>query len=233
MRYLAIMVLVLCVASCATYQTPGAGVSLAGITDTDIAEAFSREPAAQFPARLALVRVQASGYASASNSSYGRGQFSVVTTRDIESEGDFAAIESLQVISDVAPLTRILIPTHLSSTKDLRSSAAQLKADLLVLYTIDTAFRTEAGRVGPLQTIALGFLPSRESHVDATTSAIVVDVRTGFVYGTVEVTSTESQRSNLWGTTSAIETARYSAEKASFRGAMAQLRALLLELPRT
>ncbi len=218
---------------CASYTTPGAGVSLAGINEVDIAEAFSREPAAQFPANVAVARVQASGYSSRSNSSYGRGGYSVVTTRDIETDEDFATIGSIQGISAVAPLTRILVPAQLSSTRDLRVAAAQLKADLLVLYTIDTSFRTDIGKVGPLQTIALGFLPNRKSHVDATTSAMVVDVRSGFVFGTVESTKTESQRSDLWGTEAAIESARHTAERESFESVIVQLRELLLEISTT
>jgi len=224
------LTLVLLSSGCASYTTPGAGVSLAGINETSIAEAFSREPAATFPANVAIARVQASGYASRSNSSYGRGGFSVVTTRDIETEEDFASISSIQGVVGVAPLTRILIPANLSTTKDLRVAAAQLKADLLVLYTIDTSFRTDVGRVGPLQTIALGFLPNRNSHVDATTSAMVVDVRSGFVFGTVESTKTESQRSDLWGTEAAIESARHSAERDSFESVVEQLRDLLNEI---
>ena len=215
---------------CASYTTPGAGVSLAGINQADIAEAFAREPAATFPANIAIARVQASGYASRSNSSYGRGGFSVVTTRDIEKEKDFADIASTRGVSSIAPLTRILIPATLSTTKDLRRAAAQLKADLLVLYTVDTSFRTDVGRVGPLQTIALGFLPNRKSHVDATTSAMIIDVRSGFVFGTVEATHTESQRSDVWGTESAIESARHIAERKSFEAVVSQLQDLLKEI---
>lgn len=217
----------------ASYTTPGSGVSLAGISDVSIEEAFSREPAASFPALAAIARVQAAGYRSRSNSGYGNGSFSVVTTRDIETEADFSALGSLQGITAVAPLTRILIPSNLASIKDLRISAAQLKADLLIVYTIDTAFRTEVGKVGPLQTIALGFLPNRKSHVDATTSAMIVAVRSGFIYGTVEATSTESQRSDFWGTQDAIEAARFSAEQASFKEALAQLTSLIDEISRT
>lgn len=213
--------------ACMTYTTPGGGVSLANISNYDIEKAFEREPAATFPANMAMVRVQATGYASMSTRGYGYGNFTVVTTRDFETEADFETLASVEGIANIAPLTRILIPENLVDTESLRISAAQLKADLLLLYTIDTAFRTDKGQVGPLQTLSLGFLPNRKSHVDATTSAMVLDVRTGFVYGTAEFSATESQRSDFWGTEAAIETARFAAEKASFRGAVEEMQTLL------
>ena len=80
--------------------------------------------------------------------------------------------------------------------------------------------------MGPLQTIGLGFLPNRESHVDATVSAMVVDVRSGYIYGTAEITATRSQRSDFWGTRKAIDKARTDAERAAFERAVGQIVAL-------
>ena len=54
------------VSGCAHYRTPGGGVSIPAITDSSIAEAFARKPAAQFPAHVVVARVQAAGYSSAS-----------------------------------------------------------------------------------------------------------------------------------------------------------------------
>lgn len=215
---------------CATYTTPGGGVSLAGIDDAGIEAAFSREPAAQFPANVAIVRVQAPGYVSDTNRGYGAGKFTVVTVRDIETEEDFERIGAAEGVNAVAPLTRILLPAELQSTASLREAAAQLRTDLLLIYTVDTAFRTDVGKVGPLQTIGLGFLPNRESHVDATVSAMVVDVRSGYVFGTAEVTATRSQRSDFWGTRAAIDKARLEAERAAFERAVVQIEALMADI---
>ena len=41
---------------CASYMTPGGGVSIPEITTPNVADAMSRQPAAVFPARLAVVR---------------------------------------------------------------------------------------------------------------------------------------------------------------------------------
>jgi len=222
------LLLVLAVTSgCATYRTPGEGASLAGINNDAIETAFSREPAAQFPASVVTVRVQGTGYRSSSNRSYGQGSFSVVTTRDIETEEDFESLSAVNGVARLAPMTRILLPEDLSSTTALRTGAAQLKADLLLMYTVDTSFGTDVGRIGPLQTVSLGFFPNRNSFVDATTSVMLLDVRSGYVYGTVEATETKTQRSNLWGTEAAIDRARREAEKASFQKALEQTKELI------
>lgn len=68
---------------CATYTTPGGAVSIPAITEASVAEALSREAAAEFPVRLIVARVQAAGYWSSTNRGYGGGRYSVITTRDI------------------------------------------------------------------------------------------------------------------------------------------------------
>lgn len=225
------LVLVVCMAllcGCSTYTTPGAGVSLGAISenDGDIAAAFQREPAMTFPAQLAVARVAAPGYRSGSNDSVGTGAFGIVTTRDIETDESFARLGRMPQVGAVAPVSRLLVPARLGDIRDLRTAAAQLKADALLVYTIDTRFRTESADVGPLQTIALGFLPTRKAVVNATCAFMIVDVRTGFVYGTGETTATEDQRSNLWGSEQAIEAARLRAERRAFEEGLAEVEAL-------
>lgn len=203
---------------CATYVTPGAGAKLAdfGSPEWDIEKALSRKPAASFPVRLAMVRVQSPGYRSYRNSSYGTGRYSVVTTRDIEEEKDFDRLKALPMIAGVAPMSRLLLPETLDSDRPLRQAAASLQADMLLIYTLDTNFHIDATNLGPLSVVTLGFLPNREAVVRSTASALFYDVRTGFVYGLAESTAQESQRANLWSTQDAIDSTRRAAEKKSF-----------------
>lgn len=202
---------------CATYTTPAAGVNMSTLSDDDIVELMALEPAAQFPARLAMVRVQSSGYRSLTADSYGTGSFSVVTTRDVESEDDILRIAALDNVAAVAPITRLILPQELNTIKDLRLGAARLKADLLLIYTLDTRFNVESTSLGPLSAVTLGFLPNKEAFVSATTSALLVDVRTGFIYGTAESSARESQRASVWSTEAAIDEARQLAERNSFK----------------
>src|SRR4051812_15650966 len=62
------------------------------LTDAEIRDVLVVEPLASFPAKLAVARVQASGYCNYAVKSYGYGQYSVVTTRDIETDKDFERI---------------------------------------------------------------------------------------------------------------------------------------------
>ena len=206
-----------------SYVTPGEAVSLPAITDTDIGETLRREPAASFPARLIVARAQAPGYVSYSNHGYGRGNYTVLTVRDMETEDDFRRIAALPGVASVGPLSRVLLPAELNTTRDLRRSAAQLRADVILLYTLDTSFRTDTTRIGPLQTVSMGFFPNKKAHVTVTCAAVFIDVRTGFVYGVAEATATEEQRSGYWNTRDAIEEARAKAERGAFVGALTEI----------
>ncbi len=212
-------VFILMLTGCAVnYTTPAGGVSIASLTDDDIADLMKVEPASQFPARIAVARIQASGYVSRTNNSYGSGRYSVVTVRDIEDEGDFQKMLNLPMVAGVAPLNRLLLSPNLDSIKDLRLSAARLKTDMLLIYSVDTTFHVESTPLGPLSLITLGTLPNEKAFVTSTTSGALVDVRTGFIYGASESTEREEQRTNMWSTQDAIDQARIVSEKASFKG---------------
>lgn len=208
------------------YVTPAGGVDIAAITDEEIADLIKVQPASGFPARLAVARVQAPGYYSRTNSSYGQGRYSVVTTRDIEDEAEFKALADLPMLNGIAPLARVLLPAQLESLKDLRRAAARLKTDVLLIYSVDTSFNVEGTPLGPLSLITLGFIPNKEASVRATTSGALIDVRTGYVYGVAEATARQQQRATVWNTNEAIDEARLVAEKQSFKAFMREFEQL-------
>ncbi len=203
-------------------MTPGAGVSIPEITTPAVADAMSRKPAATFPARLVIVRVQGAGYQSYTSRGYGRGDYSVITTRDIETEADFSRLAAMPDVADVGGVNRLLMPAVLNSTDDLRQAAAALQADIVLMYTIDTAFRTETQQIGPMQLISLGFFPNKKAKVASTCALAFIDTRTGFIYGVAESTANEEQRSDLWNKEEAIEKARAKAERAAFTAALGE-----------
>lgn len=201
-------------AGCTAYVTPGRGVSMASLAnaDEDIAERMRREPAAQWPARLALVRVQDRDYRSYTDDAYGYGDFTIVSVRPVEGQAVFAELGQLRDVVAVAPLNRLVVSRSLSDMKDLRLGAASVKADILVVYTVDTTFIVDDVEVGPLQAIALGTLPTRNPRVTATASAALVDVRTGYVYGLAEGTGRADRWASPWTTRDACDEARLQAE---------------------
>lgn len=224
--YLALAVVM---GGCASsYQTPGAGFNVGNLSkaDEDIGEILKLKPASPFPARLAVARIQASGYSSYGNSCYGAGQYCVVTTRDIETEDDLKKISQLPMIMDVALMSRILLPPKLDSAKDLRRAAASLKTDLLLVYSLDTQFNIDNTDIGPLALISLGFLPNKKAHVTSTATAAVFDVRTGFLYGVAEASAREQQRATFWSSEEAVENARLKAEAEAFKQLLVEVEKL-------
>lgn len=214
------------VQGCATYTTPASGANLKALADEDIGALMKVEPASPFPARIAIVRIQAPGYLSRTNSGYGTGRYSVVTVRDVEDQDLFAGISALPMVGGLAPLSRIILPRNLESIRDLRISAARLRTDLVLIYSVDTVFHVEGTPLGPLSLITLGLLPDKKAFVSSTTSGAMVDVRTGFVYGVSEATEREEQLATIWNTQDIIDGARLKSETKSFRSFVGEFKKL-------
>lgn len=218
-----LLLLVLVISGCASYTTPGGPVDITGIQSYDIREQMSRNPAADFPALLTVARVQSTGYRSKTASTYGSGNFVVVTNRELLSDDHFELAGEWNGVRGISPLSRLLIPPRLSDIGDLRVASAALRADILVLFTIDTTFHVDGKSIGPLSVLSLGLLRDRETVVYTTASAILVDVRTGFVYGVAESTASERQPSSVWTNERTADQARLRTERDAFDGLFGEL----------
>lgn len=204
-------------AGCATnYVTPGAPANLAAINRPEIRELVERKPAPQFPARLATIRVQAGGYRSHSLQGIGTGKLSVVTVRELMSEALLSTISEWPQVAAIAPINRLLLPAHLETVDDLRLAAAKVQADMLLVYTVDTSFRVQGKWFSSLAILSLGLAPDREARVTATASALLVDVRTGFIYGLAESTAKAKQLTNAWSSADTVDNQRLAAEREAF-----------------
>jgi hypothetical protein len=199
-----------------TYVTPGASVNLQVISEYDIQERFQTKAASPFPARIAVVRVQDPYYRSYTSHGYGKGRFSVAMARDVEGDEGFERLAALPQVAGIATVNRLLLPENLESVKDLRLAAASLHADMLLVYTFDTAFNVKGRDLGPLTVITLGFLPSKKAFVTTTASAVLYDVRTGHVYGLAEASSKTSHIASTWSTEQVVDNARVETEKEAF-----------------
>ncbi len=183
------------------YVTPPAGAELTALSDAGLRGYYSNKPVTPFPANIAIVRL---------------GHEQVVATRDVEGDDHLESIAALPLVASVAPVGRILLPSRITSFDQVRPAAARLHADLLLVYTIDTAFTVEGKPLGPLELVSLGLIPHKKAHVTATVSGVLVDVRTGYVYGTGEATAEEQQRANVWSQYEAINRSRLLAEEQAF-----------------
>jgi len=206
--------------ACSTYVTPGRQADLSTFTNPKVKKAFVAKPAIKFPANIALVRIQGSGYRSASAEGVGEGAYSVVTTRDIETESDFDAISKLPGIAGVVTLNRLLLPTSLSSDLDLREAAAKLQADAIIIYTVDTEFHDNEV-IPPLTTISLGLAPNKKYKITSTASAILMDTKTGYIYGALEEGEIRNGLTIAWGSENAIDASRRKAERVAFEKLLA------------
>lgn len=209
---------------CAAYATPGRAADLRTLgvsrerdtqTDVSVASKLDKRPLAAFPAALAVVRVQAPGYHSRTSEGWGHGAYSVVTTRDIESDESFRRLARLPLVNGVAPLNRLVLPDRLDSDQDLRGAAAALHADMLLIYTLDTVFDDD-DFAKPLTVVSLGLFPNKQARVRTTASAVLMDTRNGYIYGLAEASARESQVTNAWQSEVSADRARRRTEAEAF-----------------
>src|SRR5947207_15563304 len=110
MKVIPVTLMTLALSGCAAhYATPGPAARLGAIaditaaeqarapgsanpkdihTDTGVREILDKKPLATFPANVAVVRVQGPGYTSYTTTGWGRGAYTVITEREVESETD-------------------------------------------------------------------------------------------------------------------------------------------------
>jgi hypothetical protein len=222
MRYILSILACFALLGCSSYVPPGAaadfkamGLTREQLTDSAISDTLARVPLASFPCGIAAVRIQAPGYHSDTAQSWGTGKYSVVTTRDIEKDEQFDRLAKLPLVAGIAPINRLLLPEQLNSDMELRKAAAALHADMLLIYTIDTTFRTNDAAV-PLTVLTLGLLPNQVIHVISTASAVLVDTRNGYLYSYAEATEKTNQLTSGWTSEPAADTARRRAEEKAF-----------------
>lgn len=206
---------------CASYRTPGGGADFAIFADQDIQTILERKPVSPLPANLAVVRVQEPHYWSYTAKGSGRSGFSVVTVTDVEEQKDFDQLTDLPEITHVVKLNRLLLSDKLKSDRQLRQGAAALHTDMILVYTFDTHFFV-GDALKPLTVISLGLSPNKDIRVTTTASAILMDVRTGYVYGSCEMTTRHKQLASGWTSRDAVDRSRLQTERRAFEGLLGE-----------
>lgn len=216
----------------ASYTVPGHGADLAilGVSpqsrraqiDSSIQKTLDKKPLASFPAAIAIARVQAPNYQSMTAQGFGSGQYSVVTTRDIERDQTIDRISKFPMVLGVAPLSRLLLDPNLQSDRQLREAAAQLHADILLIYTLDTTFTTDDNAI-PLTLVTLGIAPTKHVLLTTTASAVLMDTRNGYIYGVAQATAHDTSGTNAWQSETKVDQIRRDTESAAFDKLVTQL----------
>jgi hypothetical protein len=207
---------------CARYITPSGRADLAALSkNANIRGSFETKPTAGFPAGVVAVRVQISDYKSyyteQNGGVYGRGRYSVLFTKEAGEPEQMERLTGLPDLGGIISLNRMLLPERLESEEAIREAAARLKADMVLLYTFDTKFFDDDKSVF-LNVVTLGLSPTRKVNVLVNASALLVDTKTGFIYGALEANEKRRLTSNAWESRETADRARQDAEKAAFRG---------------
>jgi hypothetical protein len=207
------------VSGCATYIPPGAKADLQLFAPSGIREGFEVKPSNPFPASIAAVRVQAPDYSNyhlrQRGGRYGSGRYSIVMAKEAGEDTQLERIGKVPEVAGVVSLNRMLLPEQLESDREIRQAASRLQADLVFLYTFDTAF-FDSDMARPLTVITLGLSPTRRISAATTASALLIDTRTGYVYSAYEATERAQTLSTSWGSGDSADEARRQTEQAAF-----------------
>lgn len=226
---------------CSSYTVPGRGASIdlmsasgsatssltpgndpsAQSSGGDI-EITRRRATASFPAHIVVVRIQEPGYKSMTNEGVGGGRYSVIAVRDIETDEDFERLNRLPSVAEIAPLSRLLLPSVFESDKELRQAAARVQADMLLVYTVDTSF-LDTDKSSVLGVVTLGFGPTIDVRVVTTVSALLLDTQTGYVYGTIEETAREQTTTAALSTKNTCDMLRLKTERRAFESFLSEM----------
>lgn len=204
---------------CSTYIPPGAKADLQTFAPPSIQAGFETKPSLPFPASIAMVRIQSPTYNNYNlrrfGGQFGNGNYTVIMTREVEAQSHFDRIASLPQVAGLVSLNRLLVPEKLDNDRQIREAASRLQADLVFVYTFDTAFfDTDASK--PLSVITLGLSPTRKITASTTISSLLLDTRTGYIYSAYETTERAEMISSSWGSRDTADEARRKTEKRAF-----------------
>jgi len=189
---------------------------LSDASTPEVRAAFATEPASPFPANIAVVHVQQ----AQSNNVTG---MRIEPVRDIETEDQLRELASWPMVGQVAPLNRLLVPNFIAAESELRAAAGSMHADMLLIYTLSTDATIDDFDIGPLGIVLLGFAPNQFAKANTTVSAIIVDVRTGFVYGSAEFTATAEKIANAYSKWDARDDCTRTSERKALAGLLPHL----------
>lgn len=175
----------------------------------------SARPLARFPSVIAVVRVQGQNYRHPGVRSYASGGYTIVATRDVETDDQFKSLASHPMIRALVPLNHLALPSSISGSRDLCDAARRVGADLLLIYTLDTS-SVVVHHVPELSVVTLGLMPEGQSQVRCTASAVLLDARSGFTYALSEGSGEQNRLTSAWGSDSATGKAAEAAEQRAF-----------------
>jgi hypothetical protein len=213
------------VSGCAEYAVPGKGADFRAMqmtpearaqqTDPSVGVALERKPMATFPATIAVARIQDSDYKERTIQLYGSGTFRVAITRDVEKQEQFDKLAAMPMVRVLEPFNRLVLPENLTSVADLRTAAATLHADMLLLYTFDDTFE-DRDDAAMATILTIGIAPTKSLTVRCVASAVLIDVHNGYIYGAAAADASKTTLADCWGENAAADAVREEVESKAF-----------------
>ena len=149
--------------------------------DEDVRQIAAIEPNLQFPAQIGLARIERGRLTNAPSDELGAwGQLA----DDLgPAYGEIVPVSPF-IASMVRPENTKLHAEHVVS--DIRRASARQHLDYVLVYEVNNTSENESNALSLADLTILGLyvLPSRNVKVESTASALLLDVRNGYPYGT-------------------------------------------------
>jgi len=175
---------------------PDVAQSSAGL-DNDIMRIASVEPMLEFPARVGLARIHKYGQLTHTPVDEAR------IWQDLAERMGGEHVSFTPVSPVIAGMVSSELPKDQSrnTIAQIRAGAARQHLDYVLIYEITQKDdnSSNALRLADLSVLGLFVLPSRDVEVDITASAMLLDVRNGYPYGTASVFKTKKQVATMAG----------------------------------
>ena len=214
---------VLLFSSCSSYVTPPAPADFQTLNSPVAQSMVEPRPLVKFPAYVAITQIQ--------GNSLGRGKwkypdknnpFALSITKHLQGDERMNRLRALPGVAESVVLNKLIAPPFFKSSEDLRTAAKRLRADLLLIYTFDTEVTQNDAM--PILTLAtLGLSPSKMIEAESTASAVLIDVKTGFIYGTAQGIAKEETISNGWYLKSSMESVEDEVEHEAFSSLLSKI----------
>lgn len=215
-KYIGMAVFTLMLTSCATttqmtsgsdylarYQSTAAtnlSGELANDLDNQIRDIAAIEPDLRFPARIGLARIE-------------KGRLTNGPIEEMQMWGDLA--EKLGApygeFVPVSPFIAAMVRPNNKTSKnkfavsnvvaDIRRASARQHLDYVLAYEVsqNTSNASNGLSIANLTVLGMYIIPSRNVKINSTASAILIDVRNGYPYGTASAFATDKQMRTMAG----------------------------------
>jgi rhombotail lipoprotein len=223
-KYIGITVLALMLTSCdtTTQMTSGADylsryqptyvTNTSSELDNQIRDIAAIEPDLRFPARIGLARIE-------------NGHLTSGPIEETQAWGDLAEKlgapygDFVPVSPFIADMVRPNAKRDMSNNSshnvvaDIRRASARQHLDYVLAYEVaqNTSDESNGLSFANLTVLGMYIIPSRNVKINSTASAILIDVRNGYPYGTASAIATDKQMRTLVGSGSSRRKAENNA----------------------